>query len=356
MNKGNYYISLVAIIVIGGITANFIYNDLSKRPNYFAYQVQKGDIEQSVSLTGSVKPQDDASLGFETGGKVEKLNYEVGDQVKAGSVLGNANSADLQARYQQALHLARSVEADLDQYQELYKKQKDVLSSLKKSATTNSSDKKAQKNQIEASEAQVASEEEKVSAAYANVAITRAEIAKTIITAPFDGVVSAQNIRIGEVAQSNTPVITLISNNTFKIEAFVSEIDVEKLHIGDSAEITLDNDPGKIYDGKISAIDPAENTINNVSNYKVTLNFSDDVSGLRPGMGANISVAIENKKDVVVVPQNAIFEENGKTFVYVSASGIREKKEIQVGISRKEGSAEIISGLNAGDSIFVLSK
>jgi RND family efflux transporter MFP subunit len=355
MNKNIFSASLVAILVIGGIVANFLYQNMSKRPDYSIFQVKRGNIERLLDLDGKIAPQNDAELGFERGGKITKLTWKVGDFVKFGTVLAYANAADLKAQYNQSVDLAKSSQADLDQYQQLYKKEKAKLDSLKKTATANSADKKAQKKQIEASEAQVVSQEEKVAAAYANVESASAQIDKTIITAPFDGIISKQDVFEGEVAQSNIAIITLSSRDSFKVEAFASEIDVRNIHVGDSAQISLDDGSGRFFDAEINSMDPAEDLIDNVSNYKVTLNFRENISDLRSGVGASVSIAAEKKNDVLLIPQDAVFEEEGKKFVYISKNGLREKKEIQTGIYGADNMAEVISGLSSGDNVFEIN-
>ncbi len=355
MNKRLFGVSIFAILVIGAIVASYIYKNLSARPSYSEVQIKKGNVEETLNINGEVRPQDSANLGFEDGGKIVSLTYGVGDFVKAGTVLAYTNASDLEAGYRQAINLAKSSQADLDYYQELLKKEKAHLSSLKKTGA-NSADKEAQGKQIEASEAQVNSQEEKVAAAFAGAEIAKAQIAKTKISAPFDGVIARQDIKVGEVAQSDVPVITLISRDAFKIEAYVSEIDVKNLKVDYNAQITLDDNPGQVYGAKITAIDPAENPADNVSSYKVTLNFSDPVSGLRSGVGANTAVAIQEKSGVLVIPRDAIFESGGKKFVYVSENGLRVQKEVQTGISGSNNQVEVTSGLDEGEIIFEINK
>jgi HlyD family secretion protein len=202
----------------------------------------------------------------------------------------------------------------------------------------------------------VNAQEEQLAASLANVEAAKAQITKTILTAPFDGVIARQDVEIGETVQANVPVITLISSNSFKVETFVSEIDVNKIQVGDAAEITLDDQPNKIFSAKITAIDPAESLVGNVSNYKVTLNFSENIENLRSGVNANISVISKEKDGVLVVPQNAVFEESGKKYVYVLKNGLKLKTEVQAGILGKDNLIEIVSGLQEGDKLLVPSK
>ncbi len=354
MNKNIFTVGFVAILIIGGIISVFLYSNKSKRPDFEAVQVEKGDISEEISLDGKIKSQEDAGLGFERGGKITKLTHKVGDFVAVGTVLAYANAADLKAQYNQAVDLARSAEADLNQYEELYKKEKAELASLKKSSTANSDDKKAQKKQIEASEAQVTSQEEKVAAAYANVENAKAQMNKAVITAPFEGIVSKQDVTEGEVAQSNVPIITLSSQNSFKIEAYASEVNVLKLNVGDPAKVSLDDGSGRNFNSQISAIDPAESEIGGVSNYKITLNVGNNISELRSGVGANVFVESRKKTNVLLVPKEAVFQENGKNFVYFSENGLRLKREVETGIYGTNGKVEITAGLSAGDEIFIL--
>jgi RND family efflux transporter MFP subunit len=355
MNKNIFYTSLIAVLIIGGIVTSFLYKNLSERPSYSIFQVQRGNIEEALDLSGKIKPELDANLGFESGGRITNLTHQVGDFVAKGTLLAQTNATDLEAQYREAVDLKESAEADLEQYEQLVKKEKSTLDSLEDTGAS-SADKKAQKAQIKASEAQVDSQDGKLSAALANEESARAQIAKTIILAPFDGVISAEDVKMGEVAQSNVPILTLISRDAFKVEAYASEVEVKNLKADDPAQITLDGDPQKIYNAKISSIDPAESLQGNVSNYKVTLNFSAPVAGLRSGIGANISAVGQKKENTMIIPRNALFEESGKKFVYVPEQSIMVKKEIQTGIYSLDNRVEIISGLSPGDKIFTLNK
>ena len=355
MSKKIFNLSTLAILIIGAMVASYIYKNLSERPSYSEIKVQKGNIGEVLNINGKVRPQDSADLGFEDGGKIVSLTHEVGDFVQAGTVLASSNASDLEAQYRQAQDLARSTGANLDYYEQLLKKEKKELDLLESTNASHEA-KDVQRKQIRASEEQVNVQKAAVDAALEGVQNAKAQIAKTRITAPFDGVISHQDVKVGEIAQSGVPIITLISRDAFKIEAYVSEIDVKNLKVGYSAQITLDDNPGQVYNAKITAVDPAENPADNVSSYKVTLNFSDPVSNLRSGVGANAAVAIQEKSDVLVIPRNAVFESGGKKFVYVFENDSRVQKEIQTGIFGSNNQVEVTSGLNVGDTIFILNK
>ncbi len=288
MNKKLFILILLAILLTGGGVAEFFYQSLSKRPAHTETLVNKGNIQNTIELSGKIVPENSANLGFEKNGKIIKIDHQIGDFVKMGDFLASTNADDLQAQLDQAEALTKSSEDILDQYKELLKVQKAKLGSLKKTKTANSSDKKAQRAQISASDAQIDAQEEQVTASLSNIENIKSQLKKTIIEAPFDGIIARQDIKVGEIAGAGTPIITLVSQNSFKIESFTSLLEISRLKIGDLAQITLDNNPEKILNAKITSLDPIETDINNVSNYKITLIFVDSVSDLRSGISANI--------------------------------------------------------------------
>jgi HlyD family secretion protein len=268
--------------------------------------------------------------------------------------LARANDENLSADYKKNVALLKSAEVTLNYYQELLGKEKDKLKSLKKT-DANTPDKDAQKNQIEASDAQVEAQVANIEAAKASVQGATAQIEKTIIRAPFSGILAKQDVEIGEVATSNSAILTLINGNDFEVEIFVSVTDAKNIKIGDKAEITLDNSVGETHLAHVTVVDPTETLQNNISTYKVTLNFDEKVENIKSGVDANAEIVIGNKTGVIMIPKDAIYTENDQQFVYVSKAGLREKKEISTGSYGSNGMVEITSGLQAGDKILKLA-
>jgi len=102
----------------------------------------------------------------------------------------------------------------------------------------------------------------------------------------------------GEIAVSNTvnlvPIITMIDDNNFEIDAYASELDVKNISVGQNAKVTLDNDGQQVLDAKVAAVDPAATLQNNVSSYKVTLNFTESNLKLSSGTDANVEIGLGN--------------------------------------------------------------
>lgn len=365
MNKKIFVSSIASILIVGSAVGAYLWKDLSSRPNFSSYTVKKGNIEQTLDIRGTVQPEISADLGFESGGKIIALNYKVGDTVEAGEVLAVSNSDDLKALLAQAVAKRNSAQAVLEENERLVSKEKYKLKALKDDGAGRY-DKKAQSAQVKAQKELVDSQGYEVQAADAYVKNIQAQINQTKILAPFSGVVSKQDAEVGETIQANAPVITLLKSSAgsysegqdakiqYKIEGYVSQLDYDRVRVGDKAMFKTDSYKGQIdLESEIIAIDPAETVINNVPGYKITFKAYSGVK-LLSGESVSINIELDKKSDVLLIPRKAVFEENKKKFVYVYNGALREKKEIETGIG-DENNIEIIYGLKEGDSILILN-
>ena len=175
---------------------------------------------------------------------------------------------------------------------------------------------------------------------------------KTLITAPFDGVITKVDLDPGEITSPNTPVIDMMGGGQYKIESYVSESDIAKMSIGQSADVTLDAyGKDQKFTAKIVTVDSSETIIDGVSTYKTTFVFDIEDPRIKSGMTANITVTTDQKKGVVVVPQDAVYLLNGDKVIDVLVDGkVATKKVITGGIST-EGDLLIVSGISEGDVI-----
>lgn len=197
-------------------------------------------------------------------------------------------------------------------------------------------------------------QEEKVKNAQAQVDAIRAQIEQTLVRAPFSGTVTKVDVSLGEIVSANTPAVSVISDGKLQAEAFVPEVDIADLRIGQLAEITLDAyGQDTKFRASLIAIDPAETIIEGVATYRVKLIFSEGDERIKPGMTANIDIITGESKSALSVPQRAIIEKDGRAFVRVLKGTTVQEVEVQTGLRSPLGDAEVLSGLNEGDTIVV---
>lgn len=185
----------------------------------------------------------------------------------------------------------------------------------------------------------------------ADVLAARAQLAKTRITAPFAGLITRIDAKAGEVAQNGAVMVSMIQGGTFQIEAYVPEVEISAVEIGDIAEIRLDAYGSTVpFQAVVVAIDPAETIREGVSTYKVTLRFKMPDERIRSGMTADIAITVESKADVISVPSGAVYKRDGASYVKVQVGDELFEKAVTTGLT-SFGTVEIVVGLTEGDAV-----
>ncbi len=193
-----------------------------------------------------------------------------------------------------------------------------------------------------------------VKAAQADVDSVRAQIAKTVIVAPFVGVVTKMDLNVGEIVSSLGSSVSLISSARYEIESYVPEVNIALIKLKSKAKISLDaygNDTK--FDAVLSEINPAETIKDGVSTYKIKLQFTADDERIRPGMTANITISTDQRNDVIAIAPKALIKRDGKTFVLKKVDKEIIEQEVTTGAVSFDGKVEIVSGLKDGDTVVI---
>ena len=200
-------------------------------------------------------------------------------------------------------------------------------------------------------------QQERVNAAQARVNAALADISRTIVKAPFSGMVTKVDTEVGEIVASNSPIISMISDAAFEIEAYIAEADISKALVGSTAKIDLDAyGSQEIFEAVLVFVDPAETVIDGVSTYRALLHFKEQDARILSGMTANIEIVTGEAKGVLSIPQRAVFDRDGKTLVKVSSAGKIIEKEVSIGLKGFDGYVEIKGGLEEGEEVVVFSR
>jgi len=201
---------------------------------------------------------------------------------------------------------------------------------------------------------QIASAEASVEEAIANVNSANAQLAKSIIRSPINGVVTNINAKVGEVIQAGTIAISVISYGDYQVETFVPEADISKIKIGNFASTTLDAYGSEVNFGMtVIKIDPAATVIEGVPTYKVTLKFINRDERVRSGMTANLDIITAEKSNAVAVPARVVYtKDNGFKYVKIlKGDGKTSEVEVKIGLRGQDGMVEIIFGVAENDKV-----
>lgn len=206
---------------------------------------------------------------------------------------------------------------------------------------------------VNASETAVPVQSARVAAARATVERLSANVSDTVIRAPFSGVVSKQDAKVGMAASQSATLVSVMSG-TYEIEALVPEVSIAGLSVGNTAKVTLDAyGPQTFFSAAVSRIDPAETVRDGVSNYKVYLSFSTPDARVRSGMTANVEVETLREAGRLLVPSRAVLDREGVKVVRVKSGDESEERTITTGRTDSEGNVEVLSGLAEGDQVLL---
>ncbi len=213
----------------------------------------------------------------------------------------------------------------------------------------------AQVASVAQAQAMVAVQEATIQQSFAAVSEVDAQFSKRSIYAPFDGIITKQEAKLGETVGADQPLISMISDAGYQVEVNIPEVDIANLRVDQVAHVTLDAYPGVTFDAKVTSIDPAATMIEGVATYRTVFVFASHDERLRAGLTADVEVITREKTGVLTVPQRAVVSKEAKTTVRVEHNGALNEQEVVTGI-RADGMIEIISGVKEGDRVVVQEK
>jgi RND family efflux transporter MFP subunit len=192
----------------------------------------------------------------------------------------------------------------------------------------------------------------------AALARTSADFGNTVIVAPVSGTVTKVPIKVGEFTPAG-PAISMLGEAPYRIEMYVSEIDVTKIQLNQSGSVKLDAFPGEFFTLKVSQLDDSSTDRDGVSKYRVRLDFLDQVESQRVklGMTGDAMVITGFSKDVIYVPIRAVLEQDdGSEYVRVlKDDGTIEERVVQTGMEGEASTIEVL-GVEEGETVVVLIK
>jgi len=223
---------------------------------------------------------------------------------------------------------------------------------IKKAGATNEQI-QSQEAAIRQVEANISTQYAQIRSAQASLASVSAQLSKTVLTSSISGTVTKIDVKVGELSSPSKPVISVMTDAKFKVEANIPEADIAKIGVGNITKISLDAyGAGVIFDAKVVKVDPAETVVDGVSTYKVTFEFDGEDERIKSGMTANITISTAKQEGVLMIPQRALVKKGNETFVLTSEDGKSTKEvKVEVGLVGSDGNIEIALGLKEGDKI-----
>jgi HlyD family secretion protein len=190
-----------------------------------------------------------------------------------------------------------------------------------------------------------------VDQAQAQLDLARYNLEAATLRAPFDGIVSAVSVNVGEMVSpgAGTPVVSLVDPSNLHLDVSIDETDIAHVQVGQNAAVTFEALPGKTFQGRVAAIAPSAAVQQGVATYVVTI-LLQDAAGVRPGMTGDADIIYARKESALLVPNRAIRSDGNRRVVTVLEGGRLVTREVTVGIVGDQLS-EILGGLKEGDAV-----
>lgn len=279
-------------------------------------------LTDQIQISGSLMPDEEVDLSFETSGKIVEINFDEGTTVKKGQLLAKVNDRQLQAQLQRLVAQLKLAEDRVFRQNALL--ERDAVSK-------------------EAYE-QVKTE---LATLNADIDLVKVNIAMTELRAPFDGVIGLRQVSVGSYASPTTIVAKLTKIIPLKIEFSVPERYASQVKKGTNLNFELEGKlssfPAKVYATE-SRIDQSTRTLT------VRALYANSNGAILPGRYASIQLKKEEIPNAIAIPSESIVPEMGKDKVFLYKSGKAEPVEITAGI-RTEAEVQVIKGLQMGDTI-----
>lgn len=355
------------LFVVGGLAA-FV---LILRMTVFApdpievrvAEVTRGTVQSTLtnSKAGTVEARRRSRIAAEIGGRVVEIRHREGARVTAGEPLIRLGEESLRARLEQTQEGVPVAAARLEDACLRRDRSRRELDRTRRLAEQNvASEDRLDALQYSFDSARVACEAAKgeLAQARANLRAGQSELAKTLIVAPFDGVVAEVNVEVGEWVTPSPPLLTspavidLIDPSSIYVSAPMDEVDAGAIRTGLPVKVSVDSRPGESFAGRVARVAPYvldSEAQNRTLEIEVSIDDPKIAESLLPGTSADAEVILETRADVVRIPTSALLRSEK---VLVLEEGKLVEKTIELGL-RNWQFAELKSGLSLGERVVV---
>ena len=284
---------------------------------------RRGDISMFLMQTTTIEAMRQVDILAKVSGQVIKLSAEEGMRVKKGELLVKLDEAELHIEFMKTKVSMETDKAMLERAQNMLEKN---LIAEENYETT--------RLQYESSKA--AHEAARVQLEYSSV------------RSPFDGVITARYIELGQRVNENQALFVVADFNPLRAKIYIPEKDIGRIFEGQEAKITIEADTSLEFSGVVKMVSPVVDPASGTS--KVTIDIEDDKGKLKPGMFVSVFITTETHNNALIIPKKALILESDLDQVYIYQDGKSHKVNLKLGFASGED-IEVLSGLQEGDLV-----
>ncbi len=313
LNRYTMGLAGTAVLAAAGfLTWQHFWGRPSELDRYQFATVQRGDIEDLVTATGTLQPRDYVDVGAQVSGQLKKIHVEIGSVVQAGDLLAEIDPtvylANVDAR-RAALRNLHATMAERQSQLALARMQQDRQRNLMAGDATTTEALQSAEASVRAAKAQVDALQAQIEQSESSLRADEANLNYAHIYSPISGVVVSISARQGQTLNTNQQAPTLLrvaDLSTMTVQTQVSEADIGQLRPQMDAYFTTLGNRGRRWSGNLRKVEPTPTVTNNVVLYNALFDVANDQRNLLPQMTAQVFFVSASAKDVLTVPASAV--------------------------------------------------
>ncbi|WP_371071547.1 MULTISPECIES: efflux RND transporter periplasmic adaptor subunit [unclassified Sinorhizobium] len=373
------------IIIVGIALGGYFYSQkllAQQSTTLMTSQVSRGDVEETVLATGTLKPVRLVAVGAQASGRITAVKVSLGQTVKAGDLIAEIDSVTQQNDLRTAEAALANVKAQLAEKQATLVLNRQNLARQNEMVAKHAvsqADYDSAAADLNVTQAQIAALEAQIKQAEVAVETAKANLGYTKITAPIDGTVLSIVSQEGQTvnaAQSAPTIVILGQLDTMTVRTEISEADITRVKPGLPVYFTVLGEPDHRYSATLQSIEPAPESIRSDSSFSSSTSSSstssasssssseaiyyngifdvpNDDGRLRTYMTAEVHIILGQAKDVLTLPSAALGAKDADgryTVRVVGSDGKVAERKVEIGLNNKV-TAQVRSGLDEGERV-----
>ena len=365
-----WYIVAVVLVVAVSVWA-FSGSKRKEQVDFVTEKVAPGNIQSSITATGTIEPVTSVTVGTQVSGIVSKLYVDYNSVVKKGQVIAELDKSNLMSQLNSAKANLQQMQANLRKAQEDLAYQHanfNRYKTLYNKGLVSANDFETARLSYQTASQSVSSVRQQVNAAQEEVKRAQTNLGYATITSPIDGIVLSKSVEEGQTvaASFSTPELFTIAQDltNMQVVANVDEADIGGVKEGERVTFTVDAYPDETFQGTVKQVRQEATTTNNVVTYEVVISAPNANLKLKPGLTANVTIFTAERSGVLSVSSKAlrytptketvghmkIVDGGGKSKVWVIEGNTI--KSVPVNIGMTDGThTQILSGVSRGQVI-----
>lgn len=296
-------------------------------------KVEKGEIVATISAASTIEAERQVTIHAESTGRIMDLTIEEGDRVKKGQLLAQIRFDQQTNALVRANTSLAKAQADFERVEQLHRERVVGDEAYQQARNT-------------------------LEIAQLDLRDRSREMRNTKVTAPFDGTITQRMVTAGAFVNNGAQLFTVVDFNTLVARVYIPEKELDRIRVGQDAEVVGKAAKGRRGTGKLQRIAPTVDATSGT--LKVTVALPPEVSGLQgflPGMYAEVVLTTDRRADATLVPKSAVVRDEEQTYVFTldgdPQTGFKARRlKVETGLQNAD-SIEIIKGVAVGDTILV---